>query len=53
MIGNQLTIFFSLKKKKTNEILRAKYTKSCGRPQWLSSKESACNAGDAGLIPRS
>ena len=22
-------------------------------PQWLSSKESACNAGDAGLIPGS
>ena len=24
-----------------------------GFPQWLSSKESACNAGDAGLIPGS
>ena len=23
----------------------------CGLPQWLSSKESACNAGDAVLIP--
>ena len=23
-----------------------------GRPHWLSSKESACNAGDAGTIPR-
>ena len=22
-----------------------------GLPQWLSSKESACNAGDTGLIP--
>ena len=33
------------------KILRAKYTKSCGLPQWLSSKGSACNAGDAGLIP--
>ena len=22
-------------------------------PQWLSSKESACNAGDAGSIPES
>ena len=22
-------------------------------PQWLSSKESACNVGDAGLIPES
>ena len=33
------------------KILRAKYTKSCGLPQRLSSKESACNAGDAGLIP--
>ena len=34
------------------KILRAK-TKSCGRPQWLSGKESACSAGDAGLIPGS
>ena len=24
-----------------------------GLPRWLSGKESACNAGDAGLIPRS
>ena len=23
----------------------------CGLPQWLSSKESTCNAGDAVLIP--
>ena len=26
---------------------------SHGRPLWLSGKESACNAGDVGLIPRS
>ena len=26
---------------------------SFGVPQWLSSKESACNAGDAGSIPGS
>ena len=26
---------------------------SLGLPQWLSSKESACNAGDAGFIPGS
>ena len=25
--------------------------KSEGLPQWLSGKESACNAGDTGLIP--
>ena len=24
-----------------------------GLPKWLSGKESACNAGDVGLIPRS
>ena len=24
---------------------------SCGRPQWLSMKESACTAGDAGSVP--
>ena len=29
-----------------------KYSKY-GLPWWLSSKESACNAGDPGLIPRS
>ena len=23
----------------------------CGLPQWLSSKESACNAGEPGFIP--
>ena len=23
----------------------------CGLPQWLSGKESACGAGDTGLIP--
>ena len=27
--------------------------KSEGLPQWLSGKESACNAGDTGLIPGS
>ena len=27
--------------------------KQMGFPQWLSSKESACNAGDTGSIPRS
>ena len=27
--------------------------KQRGFPQWLSSKESACNAGDTGSIPRS
>ena len=26
--------------------------KQMGFPQWLSSKESACNAGDTGSIPR-
>ena len=26
---------------------------SLGLPQWLGSKESACNAGDQGLIPGS
>ena len=25
--------------------------KCIGFPRWLSSKESACNAGDVGLIP--
>ena len=25
----------------------------CGLPQWLSGKESACGAGDTGLIPGS
>ena len=25
----------------------------CGLPRWLSSKESSCQAGDAGLIPES
>ena len=25
----------------------------CGHPRWLSCKESACQAGDAGLIPGS
>ena len=39
---------------------RKTYTKQLGRSehavgllQWFSSKESACNAGDAGLIPES
>ena len=27
--------------------------KQMGFPQWLSSKESACNAGETGSIPRS
>ena len=26
---------------------------TCGLPQWLSGKESSCNAGDSGLIPGS
>ena len=28
-------------------------THSLGLPQWLGSKESACNAGDTGFIPGS
>jgi len=42
---------FTTEKKCTN--LKIENYVSFGVPQWLSSKESACKAGDAGSIPGS
>ena len=38
---------------KTKQNQKHLYTFLMGLPQWLSGKESTCNAGDAGLIPGS
>ena len=36
---------------KTKQTQKHLYTFLMGLPQWLSGKESTCNAGDAGSIP--